>query len=169
MTFGSTPPKNAPSTSMNPDTVHLMALNDQVSQLINWATAVQATVRVLLAKRIGAPEVAPVGPLSAMTTPQAASPSPVVTPVVTPVVAPMAVPAVRFGMPPSADNEPSKASFLRQTRDLGIPDSVVAGPNYLNHPHRPSNEGFAKTQALIDKVKEMKAAGEDPSTLWPNT
>lgn len=152
MTFGPAP-KNAPG--INPDTVHLMALNDQVAQLITWATAVQSTVRVLLAKRMPIPEP-----------PVALVPQTPSIQATTSVVAVPPIPIPPTATQPKTNTGVSKADLRFAAVAAGIPDALIMGPDYLNHPSRPTLAGVTRTKDLIQKVQDMKSSGDDPTTLW---
>ena len=135
-------PKNFKNLGINTDTVHLMALNDQLAQMRLWATAAQATVQVLLAKR-------------AQEIPEAVELAPSRT------VVPTTLPSVS-----TPTGKISKADLLQQGEVLGVPKEFLTRKEYLNEHGRPSEEGVQKTLELFEKIKGIKAAGQDPSGLW---
>lgn len=152
-------PKHLKNLGINTDTVHLMALNDQLSQMILWTTAAKSTVQVLLAKRFPEPLPEPL--------PEPPKAEPVQVPV------PVQVPSLNtFGT--SMDNlmvapgpqKVTKAALLRQGLELRIPEGVLTHKNYLNSGGRPSEKGYLNTQALFAKVESLRSAGQDPSSLW---
>jgi len=137
------PPR--PHLGINTDTVHLMALDDQLRQLNLWVTAARTTVQVLLAKRAPEPQ-----------------PEPIMT------SHPFSPPQLLDADPPeySRVQEPTKAALMEQGLALDIPESVLRDPKYLNGTSRPSKEGLKATQVFLGQVKALKAAGQDPSPLW---
>lgn len=146
-------------TSMNTDTVYLMALNDQLTQTMIWATAARATVQVMLAKR--APEPAP-EPVPVVAAP------PVAAPLFVPPTAPASPAVAQFSAAPypPAPGKRSKGTLVLEAGIYGIPQSVVLGASYLNHPNRPTDAGLTNTVNLISAVKALREKGEDPSHLW---
>lgn len=140
-------PKQFRNLGINTDTVHLMALNDQLQQMMLWATAAQKTVQVLLAKR--APEPEPVADVSIAAVP----------------AAPQA-PVVGRSPVSTSSGKVAKAELMRQGLTLGIPEDVLNRKQYLNGGSRPTEEGYRNTVALLHEVKSRKEGGKDLSGLW---
>lgn len=136
-----------PSSSFdNPDFVHLKSLSDMCKQIALWATAADAQIQILLAKR------APVMKLSEPRLPdhqiESAKDAPSDSQ-----VKPSSLPT-------------SKAELWDMATNLGVPPEVLSTKDYLNDKSRPTLEGTKRTQDLINKVLDKIALGEDPSDLW---
>lgn len=156
-----------PSSSFdNPDFVHLKSLSDMCKQIILWATAADAQIQILLAKRAPNMHVRPDGriPVGTFVDP----------PIPTPPLAPgqsnpcgeiplgTATPCVL--QPPPLPT--SKVELHKMAVSLGIPAALLATKDYLNDKARPTMVGITRTQDLINKVLDKIAAGADPSELW---
>ena len=123
----------------NPDFVHLKSLSDMCKQIILWATAADAQIQVLLAKRAPnmtrvPPPLNPCGEISLASE---------VTPLPT-----------------------NKAELHAMAVSLGIPETLLSTKDYLNGNVRPTVDGIKQTQDLIGRVLDKIAVGEDPSNLW---
>lgn len=168
------------TTFDNPDYLHLKSLSDMLKNTILWATAADAQVQVLLAKR--APVLAARIP-SGVSIPEALVAASV--PETVHLVQQPAAPASTVGTfrivngVPVSMHKDLKIIKERKTSDLppksevgpaalavGIPQAVLDKPDYLNGKHKPSQDGIKKTLALIEHAKAEIAKGNDPCFLW---
>ncbi len=163
MSFSNLPTRTSSSFD-NPDYVHMKSLSDMCKQIILWATAADAQIQILLAKR--APDMrmrdrVPDHPGYGPSPPTRNDPCPREGPKnpcdeislegVATIVAPLPT---------------SKAKLWEMAVNLGIPTSLLATKEYLNDKARPSLDGIKRTQGLINQVLDKIAGGEDPSDLW---
>lgn len=171
-------------------TLHLMTLDEQLEQASIWIQAARANIRAQLSKRppLLTPEIAPaIVPVILPGQAQITTPVPILRPAV-PVLPPkpttQQIPAQEpdlslgfsLGGLQSKDQftpEPlvfgerrPKAVIRTEALSLGIPNELLVRPDFLNGGARPTYAGCQNTENLIAAVKEKKAAGQDPSTLW---
>lgn len=149
-----------PTLSMNPDTVTLMVLADQIQQAKAWLFAAEVTLKSLSVKRMPIPSVPEdeAGNVSLPPTPVAAGADASTAAPVQPVPAsPPAVPTYRH-----------KADILRDAALLQIPVAVTE--RILGKGHKPSHAAIASAEKMLDATREFKAhTGRDPDiTFWQN-
>jgi hypothetical protein len=129
----------------NPDFVHLKSLSDMCKQIILWATAADAQIQVLLAKRAPNMSRRPENPCGEDV-------------------------LVNIGTTKLESKAPSmptsKVDLMTLALSLGIPATLLATKDYLNDKARPSLEGIKRTQDLINQVLDKIAGGHDPSGMW---
>lgn len=166
-------PTRPSSTFDNPDFVHLKSLSDMCKQVILWATAADAQIQILLAKR--APDMR----MRDRARDQRDNPGYMPTP---PIPHPVSSDPWPYEGPRNPCGEisletiegtikappmpTSKVELHKMALALGIPVSILASKDYLNDKARPSVVGIKRTQDLINKVLDKIADGEDPSELW---
>lgn len=126
--------------SMNPDTVTLITLQDQILQAKTWLHAAEATLRTLVAKRA----------------PTQVTDSPSAAPTATVNIAQAVRAKRRF-----------KSEILKDGILEGIPQAALEHPALLGPKgQRPTHLGLDQAEKLIKDVKAYKAEGKDPASLW---
>lgn len=157
--------------TITPGAVQLLALNDQLEQATLWINAARTTLKMLQAKRMSAPEPGP-----AIFPGQGHQPTgggDTLPPI--PKNAGSALkPASYFEHPLQKASEQlaerrPKQVIRQEALILGVPETVIDGPQFLNGKKKPTDMGYVSAENLLLEVKRRQAAGQEFHSLWRNT
>ena len=145
----------------NPDYIHLRSLSDMLKNVVLWATAADAQVQILLAKRapvmndfgMHRPPVRtePGGNPCGEVFLRHESGAPLLH--IPPLVDPTAFPT-------------TKKELRKLALAMGIPEVIIDGQQYLNGKSRPSLVGIVATQSLLAMTKQWISEGKNPAEIW---